>query len=82
MQGRGISMRTLYARGESASRPAPRGLQKVLSEEQIRDTIRRETSRADRTGRQFSVVLFGVRPPPRGPDAGGRCRRAAWRACC
>jgi lipopolysaccharide/colanic/teichoic acid biosynthesis glycosyltransferase len=35
-------------------------LQKVLSEEQIRETIRRETSRADRTGRQFSVVLFGV----------------------
>jgi lipopolysaccharide/colanic/teichoic acid biosynthesis glycosyltransferase len=36
-------------------------LQKVLSEQQIKETIQRETSRADRTGRQFSVVLFGVK---------------------
>ena len=54
-------MRTLYARGDAGSRAAPRGLQKVLSEEQIKATIRRETSRADRTGREFSVVLFGVK---------------------
>lgn len=52
-------MRSMYAR-DGGSRPAPRGLQKVLSEEQIKDTIRRETSRSDRTGRQFSVVLFAV----------------------
>ena len=53
-------MRTAYAR-VGGSRPAPRGLQKVLFEDQIQSIIKRETSRADRTGRQFSVVLFGVK---------------------
>src|SRR5688572_17485809 len=64
MPGRGSHMRTTYARVDG-SRPAPRGLQKVLHDDQIQDIIRRETSRADRTGRQFSVVLFRVK-------AGGR----------
>src|SRR5688500_4797845 len=64
MQGRGRVMRTQYTRTGGGSRPAPRGLQKVLSAEQIQSIIRRETSRADRTGRQFSVVLFRVKDGP------------------
>jgi lipopolysaccharide/colanic/teichoic acid biosynthesis glycosyltransferase len=57
-------MRTSYARG-GASRSAPRGMQKILLEEQIQSIIQRETSRADRTCRQFSVVLFSVKPGKR-----------------
>jgi lipopolysaccharide/colanic/teichoic acid biosynthesis glycosyltransferase len=40
-------------------------LQKVLSEEQVQDIVRRETSRADRTGRRFSIVLFEVQSADR-----------------
>src|SRR5688500_5597443 len=63
--------------GSGGVRPtaSPKGLRDVLAEEHLRFVIRRETSRADRTGRGFSVVLFRVKPPA------SRRRRASAAAC-
>jgi lipopolysaccharide/colanic/teichoic acid biosynthesis glycosyltransferase len=80
MLGRGIFMHVSYAgdaHGGGSRPPAahPRGLRDLLTEDRVQGVIRRETSRADRTGREFSVVLFRVKP------AGRRGRKPAVSTC-
>ena len=49
------------AAGAGSRLRAAAGARDLLPEDQVRGVIRRETSCADRTGREFSVVLFRVK---------------------
>ncbi len=69
-------MRTSQTRdGSSPSHAAPPVGREVISRECIAASIRRESARSDRNGREFALVLFRVKPGQRPPVSDARFAR-------